>query len=151
MSITASIKLSRWKTVTCFCIKFCYLLSEWFFCISVKACCITFQGHLATKDFVEVIEFGTPLVYNRSISNKNRKGGIYLNYFQTMYWSLWVVVRFSTEKVRQSFPPLGIHWAIPSIHTAPPPLPPLSELGYDEAMKKQDWCWMNAKPSTRCH
>ena len=57
---TASIKLSRWKTVACFCIKFCNLLSEWFFCISVKACCITFQGHLVIKDFVEVIEFGTP-------------------------------------------------------------------------------------------
>ena len=56
---TASIKLSRWKTVTCFCIKMFYLLSEWFFCISVKACCITFQGHLVNKDFVEIIEFGT--------------------------------------------------------------------------------------------
>ena len=36
------------------------LTSEWFFCISVKACCIIFQGHLVIKDFVEVIEFGTP-------------------------------------------------------------------------------------------
>ena len=60
---TASIKLSRWKTVACFCIKFCYLLSEWFLCISVKACCITFQGHLVIKDCVEVIEFGTPCIY----------------------------------------------------------------------------------------
>ena len=40
------------------------LLSEWFFCISVKACCITFQGHLVIKDFVEVIEFGTPCTYH---------------------------------------------------------------------------------------
>ena len=31
-----SIKLSKWKIVRCFCIKFCYLLSEWFFCISVN-------------------------------------------------------------------------------------------------------------------
>ena len=45
-----------------FLIKFCYLLSEWFFCISVKACCITFQGHLVIKDFVEVIEFGTLII-----------------------------------------------------------------------------------------
>ena len=44
-------------------LKLCYLLSEWFFCISVKACCITFQGHLVIKDFVEVIEFGTPCIY----------------------------------------------------------------------------------------
>ena len=49
--------------LACFCIKFSYLLSEWFFCISVKAYCITFEGHLVIKYFVEVIEFGTPCTY----------------------------------------------------------------------------------------
>ena len=53
-----------------FCIKFCYLLSEWFFSISVKACCITFQGHLVIRDFVEVIEFGTPCRLRRFLCGK---------------------------------------------------------------------------------